>query len=363
MASHKLIQRPALLPFSLFYGLAVLIRNMLFDFKILKSKKFKIPLISVGNITVGGTGKTPHVEYIVQQLKSDFNIAVLSRGYKRKTSDFILASKKSGIRDIGDEPLQIKLKFPGIHVAVENNRVIGVKKLIKSIPKLDAVILDDAYQHRYIRPGLSILLVDYNRPIFRDMLLPAGNLREFRYNINRAGIIIVTKCPETLTMEERDIFIKKLHPGPKQEVYFTRYEYGSPMPVFPGKQALEEELSYDILHKSGSGIMLVTGIANPAPLKLFLNNIVSIREEMAFPDHYYFKSEDIRTIKRVFNTIEAKQKYIFVTEKDAVRIRESDFGEKNFQKVFYYIPIEVKFLDRDEKPFNKRLQKYLKKAH
>jgi tetraacyldisaccharide 4'-kinase len=203
MAGFRHIVRPLLLPLSLLYGLVVLIRNLLFDFRIMRSTRFKLPVISVGNITVGGTGKTPHVEYLVQLLKNDFKLAVLSRGYKRKTKGFILASKKTGVADIGDEPLQIKLKFPDVNIAVEHNRVKGVRTLIERIPKLNLVILDDAYQHRYIRPGLSILLVDYNRPIFHDMLLPAGNLRESWHNAKRADIIIITKSPDHFSARER----------------------------------------------------------------------------------------------------------------------------------------------------------------
>ena len=361
MGSQRLIQRPALLPFTLFYGVAVLLRNWLFDFRILSSKRFKIPVISVGNITVGGTGKTPHVEYLVQLLKDDFRVAVLSRGYKRETSDFVLASKNTGIREIGDEPMQIKLKFPEVPVAVERDRVKGVNKLLKNFHDLEAVILDDAYQHRSIQPGLSILLVDYNRPVFRDILLPAGNLREFRSETKRADIVIVTKCPENLTPNERHEFISRLHLLQRQEIYFTRYEYGPPLPVFPNKSGTPESLTYKDLHKSGTGIMLVTGIANPDPLKRFLKEITTIREEISFPDHHNFEKQDIHSIKRTFNSIDAEEKYILVTEKDAVRLRETEIGDKSFKKVFFYIPIKVKFLDKGEKPFSSKIFKYMKK--
>ena len=233
MALFRIIRRPALLPFSPFYGMVVRIRNLLFDINILRSTRFNIPVISVGNITVGGTGKTPHVEYLVQLLRNDYKLAVLSRGYKRKTNQFILASKSSGITEIGDEPKQIKLKFPGVYVAVDSNRVRGIRTLMQSIHNLDMVILDDAYQHRYVKAGLSILLIDYNRPIFKDMLLPAGNLREPRNNLNRADIIIVTKCPEILTSSQRGDFITRLRPNSKQAIFFTKFAYGSPVPVLP----------------------------------------------------------------------------------------------------------------------------------
>ena len=362
MAGIRQIPRPALIPLSLIYGLVVSVRNLLFDLRILRSTRFKLPVIAVGNITVGGTGKTPHVEYLIQLLKNDYELAVLSRGYKRKTKDFILASTKSGVADIGDEPLQIKLKFPDINVAVERNRVKGVRTLIESIHKLDVVILDDAYQHRYIRPGLSILLVDYYRPVFNDMLLPAGNLREPWQNTKRADIIIVTKCPDHLSPNERSGFISNLHPGPKQAIYFTKYAYGSPVPVFPDKRGRQDTISHKHLHKSGTGVLLVTGIANPEPLRQFLKKNLQVKDELTYPDHHNYDRQDLQLIKSTYKTIEAKEKYIVVTEKDAVRIRESAIADKSFRKVFYYLPVEVKFLAKGEKPFIKRVYKFIRKS-
>jgi tetraacyldisaccharide 4'-kinase len=198
------------------------------------------------------------VEFLIQLLKDDFKIAVLSRGYRRKTREFILASRKSRVTDIGDEALQMKLKFPDVHVAVERNRVLGVKTLIESVPKLDLVLLDDAFQHRYIIPGLSILLVDYNRPVFQDILLPAGNLRESWHNAKRANIIIVTKCPDHLSLRGRLDFIEKLRPAAHQEVFFTGYTYGKPVPVFPDKHGRQHPVPYKALIKSRTGVMLVT---------------------------------------------------------------------------------------------------------
>ena len=362
MAGFRHISRPLLLPFTLLYGLVVAVRNLLFDKGILPSMSFHLPVISIGNITVGGTGKTPHVEYLIRLLKEDYKIAVLSRGYKRKTKDFMLASVRSDVADVGDEPLQLKLKFPDVHVAVERNRVKGVKILAESIHKLDAVILDDAFQHRYIKPGLSILLVDYTRPIFNDILLPAGNLREPVGNSKRADIIIVTKCPGHLSPDERAHFIADLHPAPGQEVYFTRYIYGDPVSVFPDKHGNVESIPLKHLHKSGNAAMLVTGIANPGPLKIFLEASVHIREEMTFPDHHNFDKDDFHRIKKTFKTIEAVNKFILTTEKDAVRIRNSALADKSLRKVFYYLPVEVKFLSKGEKPFIKQIYKYIKKA-
>jgi tetraacyldisaccharide 4'-kinase len=295
-------------------------------------------------------------------LKDEFKIAVLSRGYKRKTKNFILASSKSRVTDIGDEPRQMKLKFPDVHIAVERNRVRGVSTLIESIHKLDLVILDDAFQHRYIRPGFSILLVDYNRPIFQDMLLPAGNLREPCRNAKRADLIIVTKCPDHLPVQERSDFIANLHSGTKQGVFFTSYRYGSPVPVFPDKHNQEDPISYRYLRKTGTGVLLVTGIANPAPLRQFLEQNLRIDDELTFNDHHNFDQKDIQVIQNRFKTIEQIEKCIVVTEKDAVRLRELDISNKTFRKSFYYIPVEVKFQAKGEKPFIKRIFKYLKKS-
>jgi|WetSurSiteA1Bulk_404760.scaffolds.fasta_scaffold00571_2 tetraacyldisaccharide 4'-kinase len=362
MAGLRHIARPALLPLSYLYGLAVQVRNLLFDLRILRSVKFGLPVISVGNITVGGTGKTPHVEFLINLLKNEYKIAVLSRGYRRKTKNFILASSKSGVTDIGDEPRQMKLKFPDVHVAVERDRVFGVRKLIENIPKLDLVILDDAFQHRYIQPGLSILLIDYNRPLFTDYLLPAGNLREPVRCAKRADIIIVTKCPDNLSVQERSDFIVRLHPARKQDVFFTSYTYGAPVPVFPDRYGLQYPVPYRYLRKLRTGVLLVTGIANPLPLRQFLDQYLRIDDEISFSDHHQFESRDIQQIKNRFKTIELVEKCIIVTEKDAVRLQEIDIPDKDFRKAFYYIPVEVKFQAKGEKHFVKKVYKYLKKA-
>jgi tetraacyldisaccharide 4'-kinase len=362
MARPRHITRPALLPLSLLYGFAMQIRNLLFDLKILKSTRFKLPVISVGNITVGGTGKTPHVEYLIRLLKDDFRIAVLSRGYRRKTRDFVLASRKSKVADIGDEPRQLKLKFPNVPVAVETNRVKGVRTLMENISKLDLVILDDAFQHRYILPGFSILLVDYNRPVFDDVLLPAGNLRESRQNATRADIIIVTKCPDHLSLPERHDFITRLCPSDTQEVFFTGFTYEKPVPVFPDKHGRQEPVSYKSLKKSRTGIMLVTGIANPAPLRQFLEQNLHVDDELIFDDHHEYDLKDIRYMQSRFQTIERADKCILVTEKDAVRLQELNIPDKRFRKSLYYIPVEVKFLAKGQKPFIKRIYKYMKKS-
>ena len=221
-----------LYPFSLVYGLIVWLRNTLFDLQIIRSAEFPIPVISVGNITVGGTGKTPHTEYLVDLLKEEFRVATLSRGYRRKTRSFILAGADPDVWEIGDEPVQIKNKYPETEVAVDRKRVNGIRQLLKRIPDLDVILLDDGYQHRYVKPGLSILLIDFNRPIWSDHLLPAGRLREPAYEKRRANIILITKCPDRLKPIERRIIVKDLKLYPFQHLYFTKLTYGQPVPVF-----------------------------------------------------------------------------------------------------------------------------------
>jgi tetraacyldisaccharide 4'-kinase len=360
MVNFREISRPYLLPLSLLYLVIIQIRNRLFDLHILRSKKFKIPVISLGNITVGGTGKTPHAEYLVQLLKNDFTISVLSRGYKRKTKDFVFVSSNSSVADVGDEPLQIKLKFPEIHVAVERDRVHGLETLIKNIPKLDVVILDDAFQHRYIKPGLSLLLIDFNRPIFNDMILPAGNLREPWKNATRADAFIITKCPVYLPDYERTLFISKLRPGPKQYVFFTCYTYGDPVSVFPDKHNQQKTLSYKHLRKSATGVLVVTGVANTIELEKFLHRKLHIDNKLTFPDHHNYDKKDLLQIRNRFRKLDSDKKIIIVTEKDAVRIRELEITEKDFRQSFYYVPIEVKFLSKGEKPFVKKIYRFIR---
>jgi tetraacyldisaccharide 4'-kinase len=353
------IQRPFLAPFSFFYWIGVTVRNSLFDFRILRSTDFAIPVISVGNITVGGTGKTPHVEMLVRMLKSDYRIAVLSRGYKRKSTGFVMASRHSLVSDIGDEPMQIKNKFPEISVAVDNDRVHGVNKLLKSKHRPDVVILDDAFQHRYILPGLSIVLVDYSRPVFNDFLLPAGNLREPWRNIRRSHMVIITKCPENLFPQEMTWFTQKLHLDKEQELFFTTYSYGTPEAVFPAKKR-KDIPTFKQIRKSHAGILLVSGIANPQPVLQFLQKIVTVKETMFFADHHEFTNFDIHNISLRFQAIPALEKYIFVTEKDAVKLRELDMDDQ-LKRVFLYLPVEVQFLARGEKSFNKRIEKFIKR--
>ena len=343
-------------PLSLLYGLVIFIRNLCYDHNIIKSHEFPIPIISVGNITAGGTGKTPHVEYLVDMLKNRFNVAVLSRGYKRNTRHFILASTESGVSEIGDEPVQIKRKFSEVHVAVDRSRVNGVRKLLEKIPGLDVILLDDAYQHRRIKPGLSILLIDFNRPITLDRLLPLGRLRENAQGKRRAKIILVTKCPDGLKTIERQKMARELMLDPYQYLYFTKLVYREPVPLFndthPGLRPSQ-------IKTSDPDILMVTGIAKPGLFKRHLRSFSPRIVEMIYPDHHHFRQRDIDHILRRYRSMKGENRFIFTTEKDAVRLRKFINIDVEIKNRIFYIPIEIEFLDEDRGNFNHQILSYV----
>lgn len=345
-----------LYPFSLLYGIVISFRNWLYDYNILKSKEFDIPVISVGNITVGGTGKTPHVEYLVALLKEKFEVAALSRGYKRKTKGFRLVESNSTVAEVGDEPLQIKKKFSKITVSVCENRVIGVEKLLhpenKKLP--DVVLLDDAFQHRRITAGINILLIDYNRPMKEDMLLPAGRLREGKNQMRRANIIIFTKCPGEITPIMRRIMQNEVGLKPYQKLFFTTLIYDNIIPVFAGK-----ELDDDFFSIKDYAILVVTGIAYPVLIYNYLREISNQMETISFPDHHNYSEEDIHLIMRNFEKLNSKKKIIVTTEKDSIRFKDFAGLNNEFRDVLYYLPVKAKFLDEEGKVFNKKIENYV----
>ncbi|RIH66455.1 tetraacyldisaccharide 4'-kinase [Mariniphaga sediminis] len=347
-----------LYPFAFLYGIIVAFRNRLYDLNILKSKEFAVPVISIGNITVGGTGKTPHVEYLVKLLKDTFNVATLSRGYKRKTSGFRWVETGSGVWEVGDEPLQIKKKFPGISVSVCENRVKGVEKLLDQSDEKtpDVVLLDDAFQHRRITPGINILLIDYNRPLNEDHLLPVGRLRERATQMRRASIIIFTKCPGEVTPIMRRILQKEVRLKPYQALFFTTYSYGNIRHVFSGN-----ELEKDLNTKQSYAILIVTGIAYPKLIPEHLKQFSGETEMITFSDHHNYSQEDIRLIMRKFESLKNEQKIIVTTEKDAVRFAGIEELDEQFKSVLYYLPVQVKFLDEEGKLFNKKILNYVGK--
>ena len=342
-----------LYPLSLVYGLAVWIRNMLFDIHVFKQHEFNVPIISVGNLTAGGTGKTPHAEYLISLLKTKTNVAYLSRGYKRKTKGFVLATVHSTLSDIGDEAVQIKQKFPEIPVAVCEKREVGIRKLLKNQElDIDAIILDDAFQHRSVKANINILLIDYTRQIFNDHLLPYGRLREPTKAKYRANFIVYTKCPPNIQPIEQRIIKNKLDIRPYQNLFFTTIVYGEITPAEKGLALFNDNMQkYSVL--------LVTGIANPEPLVDYLQPQVGEISHQKFPDHYNYTAADLNKLVEQFQQMEAKTKIILTTEKDLVRLKSMKDQPEHFFEQLYYIPIVIKFLDRTRDTFNKRILNYV----
>jgi tetraacyldisaccharide 4'-kinase len=351
---------PLLFPISLVYGLVVFIRNKLFDFKFLKSTEFDLPVISVGNITIGGTGKTPHVEYLLRLLTSDFKIAMLSRGYKRKTKGFILSGPVTIPSDIGDEPYQIYSKFSRASIAVDSDRVRGVGQLKLQVKNLQAIVLDDAFQHRYVKPGLSIVLIDYHRPGFKDFLLPFGTLREGISGLRRAEIVIVTKVPENIQTIEESYWRQKLKLLPSQQLYFTRFKYDEPIPVY---SSADRKIKIGQLSENHSKILLLTGIANPKPIKDYLTSVGLDFVHLDYSDHHNYTEQDIVNIERKFLQIPHESKTIITTEKDAVKLRAFTNMYPSVADNFYYLPIQVEFLKGQEDDFNKRIVRFVKRGN
>ena len=346
-----------LLPLSWLYGFGVKFRNMLFDVGILQSRSFDVPVISVGNITVGGTGKTPHVEHLISLLKDKVKVAVLSRGYKRKTRGFVIADASATAKTGGDEPLQMKRKFgDDITVAVDRNRCHGIDKLTgkESAGDIDVVLLDDAFQHRYVTPGINILLVDYHRLIIYDKLLPAGRLREPLNGKNRADIVIVTKCPHDLKPMEYRVITKAMDLFPFQRLYFTRLDYKNLTPVFGGR-----ELPLDKIRHDGH-ILLLTGIASPRQMIEDLTPLCGNIKPLTFGDHHSFTSSDVDRINSEFAAM-PQPKMIVTTEKDATRLIALEGLSEDVRACIYALPVKISFMLEQEESFNEKIIGYVRK--
>ena len=344
-----------LLPFSWIYGSIVRFRNWLFDMGLKKSKSFSIPIISVGNITVGGSGKTPHVEYLIRLLHDKAKIAVLSRGYKRKSHGYVLAEESTTMPEIGDEPFQMHQKFSDIYVAVDAKRARGIENLQndEATKDVDVVLLDDAFQHRYVKPGINILLVDYHRLIIYDKMLPAGRLREPLSGKNRADIVIITKCPKDLKPMEFRVLTKAMDLYPFQKLYFTSIDYDTPKGVFEEKQIeLDKLQDYHVL--------LLTGIASPKQLEHDLKPMTKDITNLSFGDHHSFKGKDIDRINDAFESM-PEPRIIITTEKDAVRLRETEGLYEKVKSNMYELPIKVSFMLDQQDNFNEKIISYVRK--
>jgi len=332
--------RVLLLPFALLFWLVIAIRNWLYEKNVLKSTSFGLPLICVGNLSVGGTGKSPMVEFLVLHLKNRYKVATLSRGYKRKTKGYALASEATTAIDIGDEPMQFHRKFPDVPVAVGEERIVAIPQLLHDRPGTEVVILDDAFQHRSIRAGLNILLTDSSNLFTRDFFLPTGDLRDLRSSYKRAQLIVVTKCRGDMSRAEADAIREEIAPMDHQKLFFSTIAYGTPYHLTRRDFYFMDDQTE---------VLLVTGIANPRPLKQYLEDRIHTYYMMHYTDHHIFSIDDWKDIKKRFADIGDQKKIILTTEKDAMRLLK--FRQEIDELPLYVIPIEHRFLFNGESEF------------
>ena len=344
-----------LLPLSWLYGLGVGFRNFLFDLGVLKSRAYKTPVIAVGNITVGGTGKTPHVEHLIRLLQDKMRVAVLSRGYKRKSSGLVIADASTPMKEIGDEPFQMKQKFPKVTVVVDKKRTRAIEHLEAQKNPVDVILLDDAFQHRYVKPGINILLVDYHRLIIYDKLLPAGRLREPLKGKDRADIVIVTKCPRELKPMEYRVITKAMNLFPYQHLYFSTLEYELLRPVFPN-----EKRTALLSGVNGQNVLLLTGIASPRQLLEDLTPQARSITPLSFADHHDFKKRDIRRLNEAFESLPSP-KCIVTTEKDTARLIGVEGLSEAVRQQLYLLPVRIRFMSDQDELFNQNIIDYVHK--
>jgi len=343
-----------LLPVALLYGIVIACRNWLYDSGILPSTEFKTSVISIGNLSVGGSGKSPMTEYLIRLLKENFLLATLSRGYMRHTSGFLLTENDSTSIQVGDEPLQFKKKFPELLVAVDENRKHGIQKLLERFPELKIILLDDAFQHRRVKPGLSMLLTEYTNMFYDDFLLPAGSLREWRAGKKRADIFVVTKCPDNLTPVEKRIIQKKISPDAHQHVFFSHIKYGEPVPLFTSAPLLLKEIE-----ARDMTVILLEGISNPVPLEDFLQKKKIKTTPLFYPDHHEYTFVEVTVLVEKFKSIASPSKIIITTEKDAMRLDKPGLVEVLHELPVYYIPIETTFDEKEKSEFDQLVTDYV----
>jgi tetraacyldisaccharide 4'-kinase len=346
------MRRILVFPFALLFGVIVYVRNKLYDWGVIRSRHFNVPTIAVGNLAVGGSGKSPHIEYLIRLLKKEYTVATLSRGYRRKTKGFKLARQHATANEVGDEPAQFKHKFRTVTVAVDEKRGRGIKKILKADPYTDVILLDDAFQHRSVKPGLSVLITDFHNPYPEDYLMPTGSLREHRSGAKRADIIIVSKTPIVLSPFTKRRFKKQINPLPHQLLLYTYLKYGNLHHVFDTSLQPEKIPHF-------SSIIMVTGIANPYPLEEELVSHCNELIQYSYPDHYRYKKKDFKKLKEAYDNIFAKNKAIITTEKDATRIRSAPGHEIIKNLPLYYIPVEIAFHKGQKQKFDRRILKYV----
>lgn len=340
-----------LAPFSLLYGIGITIRNLFYQYGILKSVRFNIPTIAVGNLSVGGAGKTPHVEYLVRLLKDYINIATLSRGYKRKTKGFKVVQRSNSAEEVGDEPLQYKRKYPDILVAVGESRTLAIPEMLNYYPQTQTILLDDAFQHRAVQPGLNILLTEYSNLFTQDFLLPSGRLREWRNGYKRADTIIVSKCPPDLSWEEKKLIEQEIAPQHHQQLFFSYYSYDNPYYIFNPRYSGPLSKQVDVL--------LICAIARTDYLLDYLQEKVNSVVLMAFEDHHYFTKHDIGTLRATYERMESDKKIILTTEKDAMRLELHRPFLTEHQLPIFSLPVAVKFHFEEQEKFDQSVKDFL----
>ena len=345
--------RLLLLPIMPLYALAVWVRNRMLDAKILPSQKPEIPTICVGNLCVGGSGKTPHVEYLIRLLKSEFKVCTLSRGYGRKSKGFVLAKEPASSALLGDESMQYFQKFPDISVCVDIDRRRAIHNLKAEVSDTDVVLLDDAFQHRYVDAGLKILLTDYFCPYYNDYLLPVGNLRESRREAKRADAIVVTKSPKILSPIVREQILERIKPQQNQPVYFSYMKHGQ-MHNMDGSIC---EINKDVINH----FVVVAGIFNPYPLVEHLRNFTKDIKLFQFSDHHEFTKAELRRIREHFLSYFCKYKYIVTTEKDLMRLKDSPAFAEISDLPICYVPVEVEFHKDEKNQFDAQVLDYVRK--
>lgn len=344
--------RILLIPFAFLYGLGVWIRNLFFDWGILPSESFDIPVISIGNLSAGGAGKTPHAEYLVHLLKDKYAVAVLSRGYKRKTKGYRLAGPDSTSTEVGDEPLQISRKFPDIKVVVDEKRRRGIRRIRKDHPEVNLVILDDAFQHRYVKAGMNLLLTGYYNPFFRNYLLPVGNLREAKFRAKRADAVIVTKTPTVFSPLDRRYFLQKLKAYRLKKVFFSKLSYESWAPLHDNMPQKPP--------KKIKTIFLLSGIARTEALEEHLKRKCRDLFLHKYRDHHHFTTKNLKKLRSHFQRTIGQDKVVITTEKDAMRLYDPGLQECLKDIPVYYIPIKVVFHDQDKQKFDRMIFSFLK---
>ncbi len=340
-----------LYPFALLYNGITRLRNRLYDSGFFSSVMFDLPVISVGNLSAGGTGKTPHIEYLVRLLQPHYTVATMSRGYKRNTRGFILADETANAQSIGDEPMQYHTKFPGLVVTVAEERMTGIPDLLTVRPDVQVILLDDAYQHRTVKPGLSILLTEYSRPFYKDHVLPYGRLREARRGYRRADVIVISKCPPDMEQKEAQEMIRHIRPLPHQQVFFSCIRYGAPYDLWNGTP----------IDPAAHSVVLVCGIANPDLLIREVSQAAANVCVLTFPDHHYFSDNDLEQIHTAFREL-GPQGLIVTTEKDAQRLRLHGEKLNEWQLPVAVLPVAVAFLFDQESVFNSHVAGYAAKA-